>query len=216
MAKVEDTEEEQLYVSYSQTNLLRFNGSIAFTSREPITKRRHKAAQKEQPMKDKNGNLSRVKTDSSKWKPNTKSKSDDKVQHRTSAYILKDDGGLDYFVSTAYVQKLREKVALLQEIDAGWMRVRTADNHHPKRAPKRLLKLNLKIGSYKLSTLFTVFDLADYDIILGKRWMQHIKLRHNINNKTHVMWVWDEPTTTGIDPTVHILKGLQPHAGRTG
>jgi len=38
--------------SMMRKNLLCFNGNISFTSQEPITERRHKAAQKEQPMKE--------------------------------------------------------------------------------------------------------------------------------------------------------------------
>ena len=93
---------------------------------------------------------------------------DNKRKDKLPAYILKNDGALNYFVSSIYLQKLKDRGAILEEEDAEWMKIRTADSQNPGKQPRRLVKLNLEIGMYRLSARFMVFDLADYDIILGK------------------------------------------------
>ncbi|RPB23827.1 hypothetical protein L211DRAFT_224048 [Terfezia boudieri ATCC MYA-4762] len=138
--------------------------------------------------------------------------------HRRNTYILKDDGASDNFVSASYMEAIRNITgAVIEEKDVGFMRVRMADTHNPARIPKRVAKLRLRVGTYEYEAWFTIYDLADYDIVLGKRWMQHINLHHQINHKTNIMWIWDEHKDNGeVDKTLHTLKGLRPEEGRIG
>jgi len=56
---------------------------------------------------------------------------------------------------------------------------------------KVLADLQIRIGSYTYRAWFTVFDVANYDIVLGKQWMVDINLRYAIDYCTNVMWIWD-------------------------
>ena len=132
-------------------------------------------------------------------------------------YVLKDDGASEDFVSTKFVERMQKKGAVVEERTVGRMRVRTADNKNPASMERSMIHLKLKIGTYYYHSWFTIYDLADYDIILGKNWMTHINLRHQINHKTNIMWIWNELQEDGeIDPQVHTLVGLSPDMGRTG
>ncbi|MCU1500216.1 MAG: uncharacterized protein JWM47_4169 [Acidimicrobiales bacterium] len=100
----------------------------------------------------------------------------------------------------------------IEERNEGYMRVRTADTRNPSRIPRLSVNIKLSIESYFYESAFTVYDLADYDIILGKRWMQEINLRNEIDHRKNIMWIWDKSGST----IVHTLIGLAPNENNWG
>jgi len=88
------------------------------------------------------------------------------VQRR--ALILKDDGVSHNFVSSSYLDRLRKMDAVvIMTKDAGRMKVSTATGKEVHR--KVLADLQIWIGTYTYHAWFTIFDVGDYDIVLGKQ-----------------------------------------------
>ena len=87
---------------------------------------------------------------------------------RKPAYILKDDGASDYFIDRAKAEELIREGARTR--DAGWMEVRVARNNtmHEGLQKRQLVQVDLRIQGYRMKEWFTVMNLDDYDIILGK------------------------------------------------
>lgn len=86
------------------------------------------------------------------------------------AYILKDDGASENFVSRDYIERLKRKGADVPVRDEGWMTVRTARVQADLKKEKRQrAKLHVQVGSYTYVAWFTVFDIDTYDVVLGKR-----------------------------------------------
>jgi hypothetical protein len=131
-----------------------------------------------------------------------------------SAYVLKDDGASEDFVSKKFVEKLKRKgpVDIREE---GLMRVRTASaNSKPRQEVRRRIKLSITIGSYTCSQRwFTIYDMDGYDIALGKRWMRDINLRHTIDHVQNTMKIWDSTDDMESGAPPHELAGLRPWEG---
>lgn len=191
---------------HKQCDLLRFDGKIEFTSLNKRSYDSQRAAvnvNKAQ-RRSKDGHVSEVITGRG---PVVKRSG--VVKRELSVYVLKDDGASDNFVSEQVAEKLIERGATKKE-DHGWMRVQTANDQNPKPTRKYKLRIRVKIGGYSYESHFTIFNLADYDLVLGKKWMQDINLRHTIDHKLNKMWIWDEPRRDEtVDPGVHVLIGLR-------
>lgn len=136
---------------------------------------------------------------------------------KKGAYILKDDGASDNFVSTKFVKSLKEANHRLDIVKKGRMRVRTADNHEPETKDKFTVKLHVQIGTYEYVGEFTIYNFGEYDVILGKPWVRDINLRHQINHVDNVMWIWEEAGKNGKgDKDVKVLVEVGSKAKKMG
>jgi hypothetical protein len=89
----------------------------------------------------------------------------------------------------------------------GLMEVCTAGKHSLSETMRRdRVRVAFGIGSmYKSELWFTVYDLEDYDLILGKPWFSQHNLQHTIDYVNNMMWIEDERGH-------YVLEGLPPMA----
>jgi hypothetical protein len=85
----------------------------------------------------------------------------------------------------------------------GLMEVCTAGKRSLSETMRRdIVRVEFGIGStYKSELCFTVYDLEDYDLILGKPWFRQHNLQHTIDYVKNMMWIKDERGQ-------HVLEGL--------
>jgi hypothetical protein len=94
----------------------------------------------------------------------------------TTANALADMGGSDNFIAPSLLETVR----------------------------RDRVRVEFGIGStYKSELWFTVNDLEDYDLILGKPWFCQHNLQHTIDYVKNMMWIEDERGH-------HVLEGLPP------
>jgi hypothetical protein len=132
-----------------------------------------------------------------------------------SVKAVKDDDASKNYVSRNYVERLRERGAALEIVNAGWMVVETANAKTQDSVERRQrVRLRLHIGSYVYEAAFTIYDVKGFDIVLGKRWMRDINGRHYIDHATNEMWVsdcpWEERHDSRGGGRIHYLPGLRP------
>lgn len=135
-------------------------------------------------------------------------------QWSMNAYILKDDGASENFVSRKYLKKLEEKGARVETKNKGWMTVRTArsqtDPPLKERRQRAKLEVNIGLSGYTYTEWFTVFDIDTYDVVLGKRWVRDINLQHTIDHVQNTMNIWDSADAMSEGKPPHRLIGLRP------
>jgi hypothetical protein len=123
----------------------------------------------------------------------------------TTANALADMGGSDNFIARSFLGRLREAGVTVEMRTEGLMEVCTAGKRSLSETMRRdRVRVALGIGStYKSELWFTVYDLEDYDLILGKPWFRQHNLQHTIDYVKNTMWIEDERGH-------HVLEGLPP------
>jgi hypothetical protein len=89
-----------------------------------------------------------------------------------AAKTAKDDGASENYVKRETVEMLKNKGAVLEERDSGWMIVETENDKVEdgiERQQQVRLKLELGDDGYVYTGWFTVHDVKGFDIILWKR-----------------------------------------------
>ena len=56
---------------------------------------------------------------------------------------------------------------------------------------------------------FTEYDVAGYDIVLGKRWLRSINGRHTTDYVENSMEIWDDEESKDAGKAPHSLVGLR-------
>ena len=121
---------------------------------------------------------------------------------RKAAYVLKDDGASDMFIDRRLANKLIKDGAQTRE--AGWMQVRTGRRSQDPGVERRMkVYATLTIDGYQIGAWFTIFDLADYDVILGKTWSIRHNLDHEIDHAHNIL-------TIGNGNNAVVLQDLRP------
>jgi hypothetical protein len=89
-----------------------------------------------------------------------------------AAKTAKDDGASENYVKRETVEMLKNKDAVLEERDSGWMIVETENDKVEDGIERRQqVRLELELGDdgYVYTGWFTVHDVKGFDIILWKR-----------------------------------------------
>ena len=121
---------------------------------------------------------------------------------RRAAYILKDDGASDIFINRKLANKLVKDGAKTRE--AGQMQVRTGRRSQDPGVERRTkIYATLTINGYQISAWFTIFDLTDYNMILGKTQSVLHNLDHEIDHVHNIL-------TIGSGKDAVVLQGLRP------
>jgi hypothetical protein len=123
----------------------------------------------------------------------------------TTANTLADMGGSDNFIARSYLRRLREAGVTIEIRTEGLMEVCTAGKRSLSETMRRdRVRVEFGIGlTYKSELWFTVYDLEDYDLILGKPWFRQHNHQHTIDYVKNMMWIEDERGQ-------HVLEGLPP------
>jgi hypothetical protein len=123
----------------------------------------------------------------------------------TTANALADMGGSDNFIARSFLGRLREAGVTIEMRTEGLMEVCTAGKRSLSETMRRdRVRVAFGIGStYKSELWFTVYDLEDYDLILGKPWFRQHNLQHTIDYVKNMMWIEDECGH-------HVMEGLPP------
>jgi len=205
---------EILYISNvsPKSNLLRFHSYTVLNVETPLHKLQQQAAKGSNPMRRvrKGGESVRTEGEGAEVsmvvseRKSRRPKVSTRRTVRRRALILKDNSASHNFISSSYLDQLRKMDGVvIMTKNAGRMKVSTATGKEVHQ--KVLADLQIRIGTYTYRAWFTVFDVADYDIVVGKQWMVDINLRHAIDHRTNVIWIWEG--TEKNDP-LHILTGI--------
>ena len=109
-----------------------------------------------------------------------------------AAHALADWGSSDNWISPRFLKEIYEARMRPPEERTGWMQVHTVGKHTAD-LRRRRVQLEFAIGkTYKQTMWFTVFDVGEYDIILGKPWAKRHNRQHEIDHDNNVMWIEDE------------------------
>ena len=105
-------------------------------------------------------------------------------------YTLVDTGASHKFVRPAFLEKLTNENIKFTSRRYGTMRQTTAGNIET--LPCHQAKLTLAMGNphgtcFWYTGWFTVYDLVNYDIILGKDW--HEQVKHTIDYKQNILTI---------------------------
>jgi hypothetical protein len=122
-----------------------------------------------------------------------------------TANALADMSGSDNFIAWSFLRRLREAGATIEMRTEGLMEVCTARKRSLSETMRRdRVRVKFSIGSmYKSELWFTVYDLEDYDLILGKPWFRQHNLQHTIDYVMNIMLIEDERGP-------YVLEGLPP------
>ena len=105
-----------------------------------------------------------------------------------TAYILKDDSASDMFIDRQLANKLIKDGTRTWE--AGWMQVHTSRwSQDPGIERWMKVYVTLIIDGYQISAWFTIFNITDYDVILGKTWSIQHNLNHEINHTHNILTI---------------------------
>ena len=115
------------------------------------------------------------------------------IWHSVRADVAKDDGASENYVSPVWLNKLRNRVGIenVEVRHIGWMMVETANATANDKVQRReRVQLKVHIGqSYSYTAYFTIYNMKGFDILLGKRWVRDINLKHHIDHDTNEMWI---------------------------
>jgi hypothetical protein len=107
----------------------------------------------------------------------------------TTANALADISGSDKFIARSFLGRLREAGVTIEIRTEGLMEVCTAGKRSFSETMQRdRVRASIGIGStYKSELWFTVYDLEDYEPILGKPWFRQHDLQHTIDYVKNIM-----------------------------
>ena len=113
-----------------------------------------------------------------------------KLLSKAKGYTLADTGASHKFVRPAFLEKLTNENIKFTSRRYGTMRLTTAGNIET--LPRHQAKLTLAMGNphgtcFWYTGWFTIYDLVNYDIILGKDW--HEQVKHTIDHKQNILTI---------------------------
>jgi hypothetical protein len=123
----------------------------------------------------------------------------------TVAYTLMDGGASHKFVKPSVVAAIEAAGVKLEKRRRGYMELTSAGK--VEHLPRVQVKLTLAFGRLQYSGWFTLYNLAKYDVILGKDWMEEVK--HTIDHSTNLLTIEHEGKTIR-------LRGLARGVEREG
>lgn len=159
-------------------DLLLFEGEVMISSSEKAAVKNHFKIEEKEGVAQVEGQT---------WQRKATAQRDRRLG--VKAYVLKDDGALENFISHQFLKKLLERGADIQIKEEGWMTVRIARQQEKPfgKEKRKRARIQIQLGTYFYAGWFTVFDIDTYDIVLGKQWMRETNLHYTIDHVANTM-----------------------------
>jgi hypothetical protein len=100
-------------------------------------------------------------------------------------YTLWDCGGSHKFVNPEFLDQVRDGDTKIKSHHRGQMLLTTAGQ--TERLPLKEVRVTLDMGGYHYSGWFVFYNLAKYDIILVKSWMEEVS--HHMDLRRNILWL---------------------------